>query len=97
MSLMLASLPFFILGLLAGRPATLLVPPAACGIFFGGLAAGWWGAGLGDGWPFALTGFSAVATVATATGIAVRRAYAHVRGPRAVTRDADERGYGAPS
>jgi hypothetical protein len=51
----------------AARPAARLLA------LLGGLASGWWGSGLGDGWPFALAAVTAAGMIATAAGIALRR------------------------
>jgi len=79
MTLVLLTLPYLALGLLVGRLVALVVPPVVCAALFAGLAAGWWGAGLGDGWPYALGALILAGVAASAVGVALRHAAARAR------------------
>jgi hypothetical protein len=66
---------FIASGLIAfgvGRWWTLVVPIAALGLFYGGIAAGWWGNGFGDGWQFGLALVIGAGILTAAVGVAAR-------------------------
>jgi hypothetical protein len=42
-------------------------------LFYAGLASGWWGAGVGDGWQFVAAAATALALLAATLGVAVGR------------------------
>jgi hypothetical protein len=42
-------------------------------LFYGGLASGWWGAGVGDGWQFVAAAATALALLAATLGVAAGR------------------------
>jgi hypothetical protein len=79
-SVLLFTLPFLALGILSGRFSALVVPPVASSLYFAGLARGWWGSGLGDGWPFALIVITAAGLAATAAGSILRQRLRPTRG-----------------
>ena len=54
-----------VVGAAAGRGWALLLPFVTVPTYFLGVLAGWWGAGVGDGWEF---GFAACLTLAFAGG-----------------------------
>jgi hypothetical protein len=64
-------------GLLVGRWRALLTGPALAALAVAGIAAGWWGGGIGDRWEVSLVWLVLVAAALTATGVslalAVRR------------------------
>lgn len=55
-----------------GRWWTLALPFVLVPLMYLGLGRGWWGAGLGDGWPFAMVGVLALAFGAASVAVAVR-------------------------
>jgi hypothetical protein len=61
-----------VLGSALGRACVLVVPFAAVPIFYLGLLAGWWGAGVGDGWHAGFVIVLALSVLATAIGIGLR-------------------------
>jgi hypothetical protein len=73
MAVVLATLPFLALGLATGRLATVIVPPLVWIVFFAGLAAGWWGSGLGDGWIAAFVELTTAGAIAAGVGAILRR------------------------
>ena len=74
MLLAVAIVFFAVIGFLAGRVVALAVPLIICSCFFTGVAAGWWGSGLGDAWEYALGLTFAASVAACAVGVAARRA-----------------------
>ena len=57
----------------AGRRWALALPFGVVPLVYLGLGRGWWGgAGLGDGWEFALLGVLALAVGAASVAVAVR-------------------------
>jgi hypothetical protein len=79
MIVLLALVPFAALGFVVGRFSVIVVPPLACCVYFVGLGSGWWGSGLGDGWPFALAALSLAGVLAVAAGVGVRRRASRTR------------------
>jgi hypothetical protein len=73
MAVVLATLPFLALGLATGRVSVLIVPPLVWTIFFSGLAAGWWGSGVGDGWIAAFLQVTIASMIAAGVGVFLRR------------------------
>jgi hypothetical protein len=73
MLLAMAIVVFAAIGFLAGRVVALAVPLFIWGCFFTGLAAGWWGSGLGDAWEYALALTCGACVAACAAGVATRR------------------------
>jgi len=69
-----------VLGFLAGRWWMLLAPFFAVPAFYLGLDREWWGYGLGDGWQYAMFAVLTIAVLATAAGVALRRATSLERG-----------------
>jgi hypothetical protein len=69
-----------VLGFVSGRSWMLLAPLFAVPVFYLGLDREWWGYGLGDGWQYAMFGVLAIAVVATAAGVILRRALSLERG-----------------
>lgn len=67
----LASAFFVAVGITIGRIWALLLPPAAWGLFYLSLQQGWWGAGVGDGWQYAMAFIILVSLAATAVGFGV--------------------------
>ena len=72
-------LTFLVIGLvmavasvLIGRSWLLIVAVCVWPVFFVGLLAGWWGSGVGDGWPYALVGLILVSVVGVLLGLLVR-------------------------
>ena len=49
------------------------LPLALIPLFYAGLAEGWWGAGVGDGWQFVAAAATVFAVVATTLGVAAGR------------------------
>jgi len=62
-----------VIGYAVGRWWSVLVPVASLGVFYAGLAAGWWGNGVGDGWKFAMALVLAGGVLAAALGVVARR------------------------
>ena len=60
-------------GYLIGRWSVALVAAAVWCLNFLGRAAGWWGSGVGDGWPFLLAVGALLAAAGAAAGVAARR------------------------
>lgn len=60
-------------GVAVGRWWVLLVPLAGWPLFYGGLAAGWWLHGVGDGWEWAAAVTTAVSVLGGLVGLAARR------------------------
>jgi hypothetical protein len=60
-----------VLAFALARVWTIVLPVAAVPIFYLGLLAGWWGAGVGDGWALAFWIVLALGLAATAAGIAL--------------------------
>lgn len=73
MGIVLASLPFLLLGFVVGRWIVLAAPIVFWTVFFTGVAAGLWGSGFGDAWELAVTFVMAAALAAAAIGVLVRR------------------------
>jgi hypothetical protein len=61
-------------GALVGRWWITALAPSAWTVFVLGLASGWWGSGVGDGWLWMLSVGAAVSGVSAALGTAARRA-----------------------
>ena len=61
-----------VLGFVFAHAWILVVPFAAVPIFYLGLLAGWWGAGVGDGWQYAFLIVLALSVLATAVAIGLR-------------------------
>lgn len=76
---MLVTLPFLALGLATGRLTAVIVAPAVWVVFFAGVGAGLWGAGLGDGWIYAFVELAAAGAIATALGVLLRRTITRTR------------------
>ncbi len=57
-------------GLVIGRWFALVVAPLLVGVAFAGVAAGWWGAGFTDRWPFVFVVMTVLAALLTAVGVA---------------------------
>jgi hypothetical protein len=85
-ALVAVALAFVAAGFAVGRWQVLLAAAAAVPLYFGGVLAGWWGSGVGDGWQFALAVGTALGTAAAALGVASRR-LAHRREPRLHARE----------
>lgn len=73
-------LTFLVIGLvmamasvLIGRKWLLIVAVCVWPVFFGALLAGWWGSGVGEGWPYALVELSLVSVVGVFLGLLVRQ------------------------
>lgn len=62
-----------LVGVLVGRWWVLYVPLTVVPILYVGTLQGWWGYGLGDGWPVAMMFFLTFALVITAAAIRLRR------------------------
>jgi hypothetical protein len=60
----------------------LVVPLLAIPAVYLGLDQGWWGAGLGDGWQFAMLTLLALGLALAGAGIAARRALRALRRER---------------
>ena len=73
MALLLLTLPFLALGLVTGRVAAAVAAPLIVTTWYVGLAEGWWGDGVGDGWEAALVVSAVVATIQTLVGVALHR------------------------
>jgi hypothetical protein len=58
-------------GLAVGRWRAVVAGPAFAALAVAGIAAGWWGAGLGDRWQASLVWLALAAAVLTATGVAL--------------------------
>jgi hypothetical protein len=58
-------------GLAVGRWRAVGAGPAFAALAVAGIAAGWWGAGLGDRWQTSLVWLALAAAVLTATGVAL--------------------------
>jgi hypothetical protein len=65
---------FVAIGFLVGRALVLAVPLTIWSGFFAGVAAGWWGSGLGDAWEYALALTLCASLAASAAGLVARRA-----------------------
>ena len=74
MLLAMAIVVFAAIGFLAGRVVALAVPLLIWSCFFTGLAADWWGSGLGDAWEYAFALTLGASVAACAAGVATRRA-----------------------
>ncbi len=61
-------------GFLVGRWIAVGAAVGAWIVFFGGLAAGWWGDGLGDAWQISFAVGSVTAGAGAAAGVAIGRA-----------------------
>lgn len=57
---------------LIGRSWLLIVAVCVWPVFFVGLLAGWWGSGVGEGWPYALVGLILVSVVGVFLGLLIR-------------------------
>jgi hypothetical protein len=58
--------------MVVGRWWALALPFVVVPLLYLGLGRGWWGAGLGDGWEFAMVGVWALAVGAASVAVAVR-------------------------
>jgi hypothetical protein len=58
-------------GLVIGRAWVLVLPFATVPIFYLGLLASWWGAGVGDGWEYAFGLCIGLGVLASAAGAAL--------------------------
>jgi hypothetical protein len=85
-TLFLLTLPFFAVGLITGRLAAGALPVVVWGLFFGGVAAGWWRSGLGDGWELAIAVLIFGGSFAAVAGVLIRRGMAHFGNGRTVSR-----------
>ncbi len=47
------------------------IPLVAIPLFYAGLVNGWWGDGVGDGWPYAAAAVTALGVVAAVVGVLV--------------------------
>lgn len=87
MTLLLLTLPFFAVGFATGRFAAAAATPVVVASWYAGVAAGWWGNGLGDGWQAACLITASVATLQTVVGVSLRRLHEHFgRAPRVRSR-----------
>jgi hypothetical protein len=66
-------------GLLVGRWRALVTGPAFAALAVAGIAAGWWGGGLGDRWEVSLLWLGLVGAALTATGVALALAVRRFR------------------
>ena len=64
---------FGAIGALARRWSVVGLPLLVWPLYYLGLDAGWWGSGLGDGWPFALALVITLSAAAAAAGVALRK------------------------
>jgi len=69
------------LSFVVGRWWTVLVPAVALGVLYSGLKGGWWGHGVGDGWPVAMALVLGAGLFAAVVGVAAR-AYVRPRTER---------------
>ena len=60
-------------GALSRRFVVVFLPPLLWPLYYAGLAEGWWGDGLGDGWPLALALVVLLSSAAGAAGVALAR------------------------
>ena len=60
-------------GALSRRFAVVVLPPLLWPLYYAGLAEGWWGDGLGDGWPLALALVVLLSSAAGAAGVALAK------------------------
>lgn len=74
MSFIVYCTAFILLGFVIGRWVALIPAAIAFPLYVGGLHAEWWGHGVGDGWEYGVVFATLVAIVATAAGVAARRA-----------------------
>jgi hypothetical protein len=58
-------------GLLIGRWRALVAGPLLAALTVAGIAAGWWGAGVGDGWGIALVSIAFLGAVLAGIGVSV--------------------------
>jgi hypothetical protein len=61
-------------GLLIGRWVALVIPAVVIPLFYIGLRYGWWGYGVGDGWPLLAIVFTIVVIAATGGAVVLSRA-----------------------
>jgi hypothetical protein len=66
-----AAILSFTAGLLAGRWRALVAGPALAALAVAGIAAGWWGAGVGDRWQVALAWLAFLGAVLAAIGVSI--------------------------
>ncbi|HEV8685766.1 MAG TPA: hypothetical protein VGQ84_00685 [Gaiellaceae bacterium] len=64
---------FPVVGALSRRWVGLLLPLLAWPLLYLGLARGWWGNGLGDGWQFAAAALLAAGVITTGLAVAIAR------------------------
>ena len=86
MLLAVAIVLFAAIGFLAGRAIALAVPFVIWICFFTGLAAGWWGSGLGDAWEYGFVLTVGASLAACAAGVATRRGLLAARPKRSSQR-----------
>jgi hypothetical protein len=66
-------------GLIIGRWRAVVAGPVLAAFAVAGIAAGWWGGGLGDRWEVSLVWLALVGTTLTATGVSVALAVRRFR------------------
>ena len=62
-----------LLAMAARRWWPVVVPLIACPLLYLGLAEGWWGFGLGDGWQYAAVAITLFGVVSAAAGVVLGR------------------------
>ena len=66
-------LAFPLLGALTRRWSVLILALVGWPLFYAGLARGWWGYGVGDGWQYVAVAVTAVGVVSTALAVGLAR------------------------
>ena len=79
MTLAISGSVLLVFAVIVGRWWVVLVPVVLWPLSFVGRVAGWWGSGVGDGWPAALVIGAIVGVCLTLIGIALHRALASTR------------------
>jgi hypothetical protein len=64
---------FPLVGLLARRWLSLIIPFVCWPLFYIGVNKGWWGGGTGDGWQYAAALLTVIGVITTAATVAVAR------------------------
>jgi hypothetical protein len=73
LTFLVIALVMAVASVLIGRSWLLIFAVCVWPVFFVGLLAGWWGSGVGDGWPYALVGLILVSVVGVLLGLLVRQ------------------------
>jgi hypothetical protein len=61
------------LGIFLGRWSVVALVVAGWGVYYAGLAAGWWGNGLGETWGLVLVVLVGVSAAGACVGVGIRR------------------------